>query len=268
MTTRKPAPQINPEPDLDFEDPKEPRIIVFDTESTELKASIGHLLCVGWKVLGQSKTTVIKISDYELFDEDPTDDYAVAAESERILSNADGWVGWYSKKHDIPFLQTRLMHHGLPPLPKMTAFTHIDCWRIARYQMRLNSNRLATVSAFLGLKEKTPLKWRTWERAAAGHLPSLRYVYKHCKQDVEITESVYEELKVLDLSHFNVALCVKGRGAPAHRHEACPTCGTVGRLQSRGWQLAKVRRMQRFQCMACGAWCKGPPQKVKGVEKR
>lgn len=237
-----------------------PRIILFDIEATNLNANIGHILCVGWKVYGDKKINVIKIDDYTLFDEDCTDDYAVVKETGEVLSEGDAFVTWYGTRFDVPYINSRLIYHGLPLLPHMTAANHIDGWRTARYKMKLNSNRLATVSAFFGAEEKTPINWRTWARAAAGHRPSLGYVYRHCRQDINVLEQVYEKIRALDHQHFNVNLISK-------RLDACPRCGAPPtKLQHRGWNYAHASKKRRYQCTACGGWSSGPPVMVKNAD--
>ena len=48
-------------------------IILFDIETTNLKANFGHILCFGYKELGSKRTKVLSISDYpSAFKKDPT----------------------------------------------------------------------------------------------------------------------------------------------------------------------------------------------------
>lgn len=237
-----------------------PKIVLFDLETTNLSASFGYVLCMGWKTLGQKKVHIIKIDGFDLFESDPTNDREVVLAARDVLTDADGWVGWYSSKFDEPYLNSRLVYHSLDPLPHM-GMAHMDAWKIAKYRMRLNSNRLASVAAFLGLEEKTPVAGPQWIRAMAGQPSALKYVYDHCRQDIVVLEQAYEKIKVLSTSHINMAL-------PEHKLEACPICGEVGGLQKRGWNYAKVSRKQRFQCQSCGAWSSGPSQRVKGIEAR
>lgn len=240
---------------------KSPRIIAWDLETTDLNANIGHVLCVGWKVIGQKKVNLVKIDEFQLFDSDPTDDYAVVKEAGEVLRNADGFITWYGGGFDIPFLNSRLLYHNLPPLPPMTSSTHIDGWRIARYKLKLNSNRLATVSTFFGVEEKTVISWRKWERAAAGHRPSLRYVFDHCRQDIIVLEQVYEKIKILWPQHMNVNVITD-------RKNACPSCGKKNNFRKGGRNIAAVGWSQRYQCKSCGKWSCGTRQTTRGLEKR
>jgi len=240
---------------------KKPEIVVFDLETSDLSADVGSVLCAGWKILGKKKTNVIKIDNYELFDDDPTNDYAVVEEMGDVLRNADAWIGWYSMKFDAPYLNSRLLFHDLPPIPPMTTATHLDGWRVARYKMKLRNNRLATVAAFFGVEEKTHLDLRIWKRASAGHRPSLKYVYEHCRQDLIVTEQVYEKIKVLDPMHFNINI-ISGR------EDACPNCGVQDNFRKGGRNLAQTSWSQRYQCTSCGKWCSGTRQPIKKMMKR
>lgn len=219
------------------------KIILWDIESTNLSGNFGYILCIGWKFLGEKKTNLISIADFPLFDKDPTNDKMVVKEAAKVLSEADMWVTHYGQRFDVPFVNARLLYHKLDPLPPIP---HVDTWRIARYKMKLNSNRLATIAAFFGLEEKTPLSGPIWIKAMAGHISAIRYVERHCKQDVVVLEQVYEKIKSLTTTHPNVNL-VEGK------KDSCPICGEH-KLQKRGFTFARTRKYQRYSCTACGGW--------------
>lgn len=237
-----------------------PRIIAWDLETTGLSANFAYLLCMGWKVIGEKKINLIKITDYPEFEKDCTNDKKLVADCKKVLESADAWITWYGRRFDEPFLNSRLIHHGFSPMPNMCN-NHIDGWRTAKYKLRMNSNRLASVSEFLQVEEKTPVKGGMWVKAQAGHKNALSYVYKHCRQDIVVLEQVYEKIKPLIDPHPNLNVITGTQ-------DACPRCGTVGRLQKRGYHTATSRRYQRWACTNCGAWsrsilCDKSPKKVK-----
>lgn len=240
--------------------PTGPKIIAWDIETTNLSANFGYILCLGWKVIGENKTHLIKINEFDLFKKDPTNDKEVVAAAREILTDCDAWVTWYGSRFDEPFVNSRLLFHNLPPLPPM-ASAHIDGWRIAKYKMKLNSNRLASVSQFVGVEEKTPLSGPHWIKAMAGDSKSQKYVFTHCKQDVRVLEQVYEKIKVLHTGHINVNLNNPGNGLN------CPRCGASS-LERRGHRWSQVAKIQRFFCKKCSAWSSGRPERVKGIEAR
>jgi uncharacterized protein YprB with RNaseH-like and TPR domain len=235
-----------------------PKVLLFDLETTNLAANFGVILCGAWKELSERKIHHVSVLDSPTFDKDPTNDRLVVKTMAEALSEADVIVGWYSQKFDFPFLQTRLLAHGMPPMPPIP---HVDGWRIARYKMRLNSNRLASASAFLGVEEKTPLSGPIWIKAAAGNRRSIKYVIEHCRQDIVVLEQVYRRIRPLSVAHPNTNVI-------NDLADGCPVCGAVGRLQKRGWSIARVSRHQRYCCRECGAWSRGKPERAKNVEVR
>ena len=234
------------------------KICFFDIETSNLNANYGYMLCGAWKVLGEKKVNIAKISDSPGFEKDKTNDKYIANELRKALSEMDILVGWYSSKFDLPYINSRLLYHKLPVIAPNTP--HIDCWRLARYKMRLNSNRLQSVTEFLGEKDKTPLNGPIWIKAMAGDKKSLSYVVEHCKVDVEVLERAYMRMRPLMTDHPNVNI-VSGKT------DSCPVCG-VAELQSRGYTIARVNRTPRFQCQGCGAWSRGRTERIKQIQIR
>lgn len=224
------------------------RVLLWDTENSSLNADFGSMLCFGYKWLGERGVTVKSVSDFPKFKVDPTDDGPLVQEAYKVLSSADVWVTWYGIRYDVPFVATRLLDHRkefsqtiLPPVP------HVDGWEIARKKLRLHSNRLASVSGFLGLSEKTPIKPTVWRRALSGHKDSLKYIIAHCKRDVVVLEEVYKVIRPLLACHPNLAM-LDGR-------PGCAVC--KGELQRRGTIVTAKKIWKRYQCQRCGAWSRG-----------
>lgn len=225
------------------------KILFFDIETTNLNADFGYVLCAAWKWQGNPTIHDAIISDSPDFKRDPTNDRYVVGEVLKAVESADLIVTWYGIKFDVPFVNSKLLAHGmrvLPPVP------HVDGWRIAKYKLKLHSNRLASVSAFLGLEDKTPLNGRIWIRAMAGICKDIRYVVKHCRQDVLVLEQAYNKVRALTTTHPNVGLT-----SPYTVHKLCPVCGNAFALQKRGMRIARTCIYQRYWCGLCGAWSQG-----------
>lgn len=233
------------------------KILLFDIEATQLKADFGHMLSFGWKWFqkGQAKTIDLR-SFPKRFERDPTDDRELVAAAKEILMEADIWVTWYGTYFDVPFIQTRLLDYRMSPLPPTA---HDDGWKIARYGLKLHSNRLLSVSEFLGVSEKTPLLPRIWRKASVGHGPSIKYISDHCRQDVKVLEEVYELIRPYAKQHTNVNLTLAYQDRPA-----CPVCGDH-QLRKQGERIARTSVRQRYQCANCGTWSTGPSQKKAAV---
>lgn len=234
---------------------KTQKICMFDIETTNLNADFGFMLCASWKFVGEKEVHTASIFDSPSFIDDPTDDKHVVAQVAQALNSSDVIVGHYSKRFDFPYIQARLLFHGLPTMDPRKP--HVDTWHIARYKLKLHSNRLQSITEHLGFEDKTPIKSREWIRAMSGDVRAIQYVIDHCEQDVLVLEHVYHKLKPLMTNHPNVNL-VGGIT------DACPTCGSH-LLTKQGWKIARVRRSQQYKCKACGSWCQGPSQPIEGV---
>lgn len=223
-------------------------ILAYDIEASSLSADFGIILTFGSKTVGKGKPVVLNILDYT----DSSGDLLKAEKrllkdiTETMLS-ADVWLGHYAIYYDLPFINTRLLYHGLPVLPPN--FAQIDTWRISRNRLKLRNNRLVTIQQFLHLKdEKNAIKPEQWLRALGGHKASMDYIVEHNRRDVLVLEEAYNRLKPLVLDHPNKGL-IDGRGG-------CGVCGEK-KLEKRGFHITRTKKFQRFQCKACGSWSKG-----------
>lgn len=191
----------------------EPRVIVFDTEFYHLNwgADLGLLFCMGWKVLGERQTHIESV--WDTVQDNPLDDRLLCLRIKEILETADMLITYNGIKCDVPFIQTRLLHHGIDPLPPIA---HKDVYYTAKFKLKLSRNRLYDVESFLGLKDKkTPVKLYKWLEALVGVKKAQDEILHHCKQDVKVLEQAYMKLRPLMLSHprlFGFGPCNKCGG--------------------------------------------------------
>jgi uncharacterized protein YprB with RNaseH-like and TPR domain len=226
---------------------KEPKLLFLDIEATALNAVFGVCLCVGYKWLGESKVYVPTILD------GPTtgmlDDKELLRKFSEIYNSADYVCGHYAMYYDIPFLQTRLLKHRLPPLD--TRIPLVDTWWVARKTLKLYNNRLDTLAKYIGVQHsKTPLTPDDWIQAAHGSKKSLKYIVEHCKMDVLVLEECYQALRPFMKNEPARGLFLDCEP------NTCISCGSR-KLQRRGYSTAKTRRRPRYQCQGCGKWQQG-----------
>ena len=241
------------------------KIKPWDIEATNLSANFGYILCIGIKNLNEpnKKTRIYSVDDYPLYKKDPTNDSALLEDAGKDLEDAGAWITWYGGGFDVPFVQTRRLFHKMKPLPMVP---HIDGWRIAKYKMKLNSNRLATVSTFLEVEEKTALNGPIWIKASAGDRDALRYIKEHCVQDVIVLEQVFKKIRPLMSNSPNLSL-LKSLEARDGDNQLCPICCSP-ELEKRGQSITATGARQRYQCKECGCWSRGRVERVKGLEAR
>lgn len=163
----------------------------------------------------------------------------------KLLDEADAVCHFNGIKFDIPQLHKEFLLHGLPP---PSPFRHIDLLRTCRRQFAFASNRLDFVSKLLGEGAKMEHKgMELWAGCMAGDPACLKTMELYNKQDVRLTERLYERLKPWIIGHPNVAQFDELAG------RCCPTCGSK-KLQARGVARTATITYQRFQCRDCGKW--------------
>ena len=87
-----------------------PKIILWDIENApNLHASLGGMLCFGYKVLGEKKTHCISNWDFPGWENRSIfDDKRLVKAAYDILTSADGQAYHYGSRHDLPYLNSLL----------------------------------------------------------------------------------------------------------------------------------------------------------------
>lgn len=245
--------------DKEAEPRRQPRVLLIDIETNNLRADFGWILCASYMMLNEDRPKTISLRHFpKLWKQDPTNDREVAAGMLDAIRGADVIVGHYAQRFDRKFINTRLLKWGLPPLPPVPL---VDTWRLAKDNLALSSNRLKSIERFFELDmtedgfKKTELSADAWRRAPTGHLPSLKYVEQHCEADVIQLKKVYMILRSAATSHPNLSVIAEWDG--------CPICGVVGLMKLDGTRLARTGVAQRFFCGACRGYSHSPYKRVK-----
>jgi DNA polymerase elongation subunit (family B) len=165
-----------------------------------------------------------------------------------LLSDADAVVHYNGKRFDIPHLNRAFLEAGMtPPAP----FAQIDLLQVAKRQFRFTSNKLDHVAQQLGIGSKTShTGFQLWIDCMAGKEEAWDLMRTYNKQDVVLTEEVYDELLPWIPSHPNQRLYLGGA------EDLCPNCGGT-ELKKQGKAYTAVSVFQRFVCNDCGKWTRG-----------
>jgi hypothetical protein len=216
----------------------------------QLRESPG-LLCFAAKWLGAPKDPeyMYFVSDHHHGRE------AMVTEAHRLLDQADAVVTWHGKGFDVPHLNREFLELGLrPPAP----FQHIDLYEVVKKRFRFPSNKLQYVSTALGFEGKATHEGHgLWVKCMEGDEDAWRRMEEYNKQDVWLLELLYNRLQPWVQQHPSHAL--KGE-------MVCPKCGS-DRLQRRGMARTLQSEFQRYQCLACGGWCR-ETKRVSGAVVR
>lgn len=165
----------------------------FDLETSNLSADFGVLLCAVIKPANGAAKVFRADELNPRWKTKRSDDSRTVAAVTKELEKYDIWVAHNGQRFDVPYLRTRLMAWGLPPLPLRKL---IDPVLLARNKLRLSYNSLAQVANHLGCNSKTQVSPHHWIKASMdGDSGSMDYIVNHCKRDVLVLEQVVNALK-------------------------------------------------------------------------
>ena len=219
----------------------DPKILVWDIESTNLNASFGCILAIAYKWVGKPKVFIPTILDFAKRNS-MLDDKHLVAEFKSVYEEADYTVAHYGKKFDLPMIQTKCLKHRLGPLPNIPMVD--TCW-VGWKTFKLHSNRLGAWLEYLDCKhDKKAMRTDDWLNAAHGCPKAMKAVKERAKYDVLGLEEVFLAMRPW-IKEPNRQLFSEEPG--------CVSCGSFN-LQSRGYAVTATRRYQRLQCQDCGKW--------------
>lgn len=207
-----------------------------------------YMLCCTWKWAGEDVVHYAGINEYDLYDEDPEDDFAVVEVLYKLLEKADIVIAHNGDKFDVRKANTRFIYHDTgPPVPYLS----VDTLKIARKYFKFESNSLNDLAQYLGLGRKVrhpgfPL----WKGCMTGDLEMWEKMEEYALQDIVLLEKVYEKVLPWADCHPNMANIT---GNPM----ACSKCGVVGHLINRGIRYTKTMKYPRYSCNKCHGFSTG-----------
>lgn len=183
----------------------------FDIETTNLQASIGTMLSAAIKSKGDPNVWTYAVPSFRVGEPwFPRNDADLVEALRDELEKYDYVATYYGSRFDVPYLQTRLLSHGMRP---MSDFRHWDLFYIPKFRLKLHSNRLDAVTEFMyGKTEKTRVVGDIWNRAAMGDAEAMEYIVEHNIKDVEELEKVgtdlrgFSNLSAIRLRHYGSSL--------------------------------------------------------------
>lgn len=234
-----------------------PKIVLWDIETSGIVAttwnlypeSIPHdnllqdwfIICGAWKVLGEKDIHAVSVLDNKgRFKKDHTDDYHVIATLRKALEDVDILIHHNGDKFDIKMFNTRLITHGLPPLPNLVT---IDTLKEVRKVAKFTSNRLDFLGKVLAGYGKIETPKGTWLKSMNGDAKAIETMVEYNKGDVQVLEDVYLRLAPYMKKHPQIG-----------EKKACPVCGS-NHTKKKGTRIrATGTKVQENQCQECGAY--------------
>lgn len=203
-----------------------------------------YVICAGWKWQGEEDVhTVSVLDDIRRYKKNPHDDTYVIETLRDVLAEADTIVHHNGDKFDKRYIDTRILVHGLDPLPPVNS---VDTYKVAKSRFMLNSNKLDYIGKLLKVGEKVHTSHGLWLRVLNGEPKAVEEMVAYNIQDVLLLERVYDKL----LPYIQSQLSKEFFG-----EEGCPRCGSH-KIQARGVHRAITKVYQRWQCQGCSGWFK------------
>lgn len=180
-----------------------------------------------------------------------------------LMDEADVICHFNGKRFDVPHLKREFAINELtPPSP----FKQVDLLEVVRRNFKFASNKLQHVSTQLGLAGKMQHSgFNLWVECIDPDVdPDVKrkawnLMRRYCRQDVVLTEQLYERLLPWISTHPHLGLYTGDE-------DCCNRCGGSD-LERRGYAYTPLSKYQQFRCRDCGGWSRGK-QALARVEAR
>lgn len=162
-------------------------LVILDTESAGFNGDYGTLICGSVKAYdGPIQTFSIRALG---------NDQKVARDLKARLEEADCWVTFYGKGHDIPLINTRLLKWGVEPVNPRP---HVDMFFQLKSKLRLARKSQAHFASWLDLPEKKmSVSPDTWASLGVNFDKNMKIIMTRCESDVTTLEQIYDKCKHL-----------------------------------------------------------------------
>ena len=162
----------------------------------------------------------------------------------QLVDDADAIVHYNGKAFDMKHLYREfLLCHLDPPSPH----TDIDLLHTVKRRFKFSSNKLQFVSEQLGLAGKVQHDgFDLWKRCMEGDDKAWNIMRRYNKQDVVLTEQVYNKLLPWIPNHPN-------RAVIDNKPNACPRCLSTT-FHARGFRHTQTSTYRRYQCNDCRSY--------------
>lgn len=202
------------------------------------------ICCWSAKWLGGKQFTR-SLADYKGYKPGGRNDKKLLEDLWTLLDEAEIVVAHNGDRFDVKKINYRFMVHGMkPPSPYKTVDTLKEYRKLAAF----DSNKLNDLSRVRGIGAKIRTGGADlWFDCLAGDLAAWKHMKQYNAHDVVLLEEHYLKLLPWMRNHPNVAA---GFGP-----NVCPKCQST-RLQRRGFGKSRTTTYQRYQCLACGGWCR------------
>jgi uncharacterized protein YprB with RNaseH-like and TPR domain len=160
-------------------------LATWDIEATALIADLGSTLCASVKPYGKKPYT-FKVKAVG-------NDVKVVRDLKDALEEYDCWLTYFGKGFDLPFINTRLLKWGYPPIESRH---HIDLFFTLKHNTKMSSKGLGRFASLLGTDDqKMGVSQNVWSEMGFKiheHMPTM---VRRCESDTSVLEALYDKTK-------------------------------------------------------------------------
>lgn len=209
-----------------------------------------YILSFAYKWLGEKKINYFSLPNFPGYNKNKEDDLLLCLELHNLLEEADVIVAHNGDSFDVKKINARLLiNKFIPPSPYKT----IDTKKVAKKYFKFDSNKLDELGRQLGIGRKMQHGgFEIWKGCMSGDKKSWKTMVEYNKQDIVLLEKVFLKLRPW-INNFPIVRADNG---------TCRNCEGV-HLQKRGFSHTRLYKIQRLQCVDCGAWNCGERQLAK-----
>jgi DNA polymerase elongation subunit (family B) len=201
----------------------------------------GSVICFAAKWHGKSKV--------EFYSDHHDGHGAMIEHAHRLLSEADVVIGFNSEPFDIKHLHREFVLAGMPP---PAPHRPIDLLRTVRQRFRFTSNKLDHVATELGLGSKVKHSgFQLWVDCMADDPKAWKQIRTYCKNDVVLTERLYDYLRPWIKNHPHMGLYTG-------KVSCCPNCGSDNMVDRIDPYMTPTAAYNAKVCEDCGAHARTP----------
>lgn len=236
----------------------EPKILVLDIELRPITAHVWRIFdeTIGlnqiesdWSILSWAAKWYGKeeifYADMRSHVGDLQNDKVILQQLWDLMDEAEILIGHNISRFDIKKINTRFLKAGLKPTNKPIA---LDTLKMAKSQFSFTSNKLEYIANFLGVGEKSKhgkfAGFELWKEAMRGNPEAWDEMEAYNKNDVIITEKVYDKLAPYCKTYNRNAWFMEGDPL------VC-SCGSED-IQSNGTRGNNSGLYHRLRCRECG----------------
>lgn len=160
-----------------------------------------------------------------------------------VANQSDELIGHNGDKFDLAWIRTRCLYHRIDMFPK---YVTIDTLKVSRSKFKFNSNKLDYIAKYLNIGGKTHTEFSMWTDILINKdKEQLTRMIEYCKNDVEILEKVYKELRnhIEPKTHFGMIFGTSKM--------ECPECGSDEYTMEGKIYHAGGSCKQRYKCKTC-----------------